>query len=251
MKTKTIILMSWLICSLGGAQTLGDFEKANLFYNEGAYLEAIRGYEAILEKELHSAELYYNLANCYYKINKVGPCIYYYEKALGLEPKDQDILNNFAFAQKMTVDKIDDIPDVGFLNFVNNSAKTFSLDNWAFICVCFMLLFVSFFIGYYLNKGVKKKRLFFVLSALVLIVMLGSYALMIQKNKLLKSEKFGVLFSPEVLVRSEPNLKSELVIKLHEGTKIQLLETYQKTWTKIKLRDGKTGWVSNEVYKEL
>ena len=248
---KRTILLFWFICSLGRGQTLSDFEKANRSYNEGEYLTAISGYEALLEKELHSAELYYNLANCYYKINKVGPCIYYYEKALGLAPKDKDIINNLAFAQKMTIDKIDDIPEVGFLNFINTSAKTFSLDSWAFISVSFMLLFVSFFIGYYLSKKTKKKRLFFVLSTLVLIAMLCSYSLMVQKNKLLKSEKFGILLSAEVSVMSEPNLKSEFIFKLHQGTKIQLLETYQKTWTKIKLSDGKTGWISNELYKAL
>jgi hypothetical protein len=38
--------------------------------------------------------------NCYYKLNKVAPAIYSYEKALVLSPNDKEILNNLKFAQK-------------------------------------------------------------------------------------------------------------------------------------------------------
>ncbi|MGB2050149.1 MAG: SH3 domain-containing protein, partial [Flavobacteriaceae bacterium] len=51
--------------------------------------------------------------------------------------------------------------------------------------------------------------------------------------------------------KSEPNLKSETVFILHEGAKIQILESYKKEWSKIKLIDGKSGWLPNEAFKEL
>ena len=37
---------------------------------------------AIEEQGMESDELFFNIANCYYKMNKVAPAIYYYEKAL-------------------------------------------------------------------------------------------------------------------------------------------------------------------------
>jgi uncharacterized protein YgiM (DUF1202 family) len=52
-------------------------------------------------------------------------------------------------------------------------------------------------------------------------------------------------------VRLEPNLKSESVFRLHEGAKIRLLESFQETWSKIKLSDGKTGWMPNDAFKLL
>ena len=118
---RTLVLLFLVSFFLGGAQVELDFEKANSLYNEGVYAAAIQAYENILNKGLHSAEVYYNLANCYYKQNNVGHSIYYYEKALVLAPKDKSILNNLAFAQKMTVDKIEPVPEAGFLSFINAS----------------------------------------------------------------------------------------------------------------------------------
>jgi hypothetical protein len=35
---------------------------------------------SVLKTNQHSSELYFNLGNCYYKLNKVAPAIYSYEK---------------------------------------------------------------------------------------------------------------------------------------------------------------------------
>ena len=43
---------------------------------------------------------------------------------------------------------------------------------------------------------------------------------------------------------------SAVVFELHEGTKVLVLD-HIDTWKKIKLADGKIGWVSQEVLKEL
>ena len=140
---RTLVLLFLVSFFWGGAQGELDFEKANSLYNEGGYATAVQAYENILNNGLHSAEVYYNLANCYYKQNNVGHSIYYYEKALALKPKDKSILNNLAFAQKMTVDKIEPVPEAGFLNFINASARLISLDAWAVICVVLMLVFIT------------------------------------------------------------------------------------------------------------
>ena len=74
------------------------FEIANEMYKKGDYENAIQKYEFI-EKSLkqESADLYFNLGNSYYKLNKIAPSIYYYEKALLLKPTDKTIKTNLAF----------------------------------------------------------------------------------------------------------------------------------------------------------
>jgi tetratricopeptide (TPR) repeat protein len=64
------------------------FEKGNKSYQKGNYQEAIIAYQSVIKSKKHSAELYFNLGNCYYKLNKVAPAIYNYEKALLLNPND-------------------------------------------------------------------------------------------------------------------------------------------------------------------
>ena len=106
---KTFLIF-WLLCMVGFSQNEQTFEQANDLYNSGYYKEAIDRYDSILEADQHSAELYFNLANCYYKLNEIGPSIFYYEKALKLAPNDSDILNNLGYAQKMTIDAIQEVP---------------------------------------------------------------------------------------------------------------------------------------------
>ena len=108
---KTFLIF-WLLCMVGFSQNEQTFEQANDLYNSGYYKEAIDRYDSILEADQHSAELYFNLANCYYKLNEIGPSIFYYEKALKLAPNDSDILNNLGYAQKMTIDAIQEVPEV-------------------------------------------------------------------------------------------------------------------------------------------
>ena len=112
---KTLIF--WLICAIGFSQADTSFKEANDLYNTGFYQDAIELYSSILESNLHSAELYYNLANCYYKLNEIGPSVFYYEKALQLAPNDPDIINNLGYAQKMTIDAIQEVPENGVSKF--------------------------------------------------------------------------------------------------------------------------------------
>jgi len=49
---------------------------------------------------------------------------------------------------------------------------------------------------------------------------------------------------------SDPNKTSSEAFRLHEGTKVQVLEAYDN-WNKIKLSDGKIGWIPSQDIKEL
>jgi tetratricopeptide (TPR) repeat protein len=155
------ILIFWLMCLVGFSQTTESFKQANDLYNSGYYKEAIGQYDSILASNQHSAELYFNLANCYYKLNEVGPSIFYYEKALQLAPDDLDILNNLGYAQKMTIDAIQEVPESGVSKLLNKTLNSLSVDGWAIRCVGLVFLFVVLFLGYYLSYSEAKKRLFF------------------------------------------------------------------------------------------
>ena len=98
-----MMLRFFLLCAAllafawGNAQNGQLFTQATEHYNKGEYSKAIENYEQILEGGEHSPELYFNLANCHYKLNHIGPSIYYYEKALLLNPDDGEIKNNLKY----------------------------------------------------------------------------------------------------------------------------------------------------------
>jgi len=227
------------------------FSQGNSLYNEGKFQDAINTYESILDTENHSSELYFNLANAYYKLNRIAPSVYYYEKALQLSPNDKDIKNNMSFAKNMTIDAIELIPEMGFSKITKNIINRFSFDVWAILSVVFVVLFVVLFLTYYFSYSTNRKRLTFLSSILSLFLVLITLMFAFQKYEYEQNDNPAIVFALESEIKSEPNLRSEIAFKLHEGTKVQVLEIYNENWTKIKLADGKTGWISSQDIKEL
>jgi tetratricopeptide (TPR) repeat protein len=249
MRTITLVLIC-CFCLFGFSQNDKIFEQANALYNDAKYAEAIDKYESILNSSTHSAELYFNLGNANYKLNNVAPSIYYYEKALQLSPNDQEIKNNLAFAQNMTIDAIDKVPQVGFSRIINNMVNTFNTDNWAKFAIGGVLVFVLLFLMYHFSYSTSKKRIAFVVSIISLFVACFSIAMAFQKENLDKKDNPAIVFAQESRVKSEANKTSEEVFRLHEGTKIQVLETYED-WKKIELRDNSTGWIASKDIRLL
>ena len=240
---------------LGGIITAQEdhtlFSQGNSLYNEGKFQDAITSFEAIIEQGKHSSELYFNLANAYYKLNQVGPSIYYYEKALQLSPNDKDIENNLTFAQNMTIDAIERIPEVGLSRIGKAIVNTFSFDVWAVLAVGLTILFVILFLSYYFSYSTTLKRLLFLSSFGSLFLGLVTFIFAFQKYDFAQNDRGAIVFAQETEVRTDPNLRSETAFNLHEGTKVQIIENFDDNWAKIKLADGKTGWISIQDIKEL
>lgn len=226
------------------------FDKANSAYNQGEYQTAIEDYLKISESGKHSAELYYNLGNAYYKLNQIAPSIYYYEKALVLKPNDPDIKNNLQFARNMTIDAIDVMPQTGIDRLISTVFGVFSHTAWAIISILFMVLFVLVFLLYYFADYHRKKRLYFVLSFCLLLIALGAVGAAYEQFNLQNNKTLAIIFAKETAVTAEPNMGSAEIFQLHEGTKVNVLDT-MGGWKKIRLADGKTGWLPEGELKVI
>lgn len=242
--------MLFLLGLVGFAQGNALFDEGNALYNEGKYAEAIDKYKVILDSGQHSADLYFNLGNAYYKLNNVPESIYYFEKALQLNPNDPDIKNNLSYAQNMTVDAIDAQPEVGFNKLVKNMVTYFGYETWAKLSVVFIFLFVVLFLWYYFSTNTGKKRLAFISFAVSLFCFAFTVAMAFQRFEIDRKNKPAIVFAQETSVKSAPNPNGQDLFQLHEGTKVEILETF-KNWNKIKLSDGKTGWIKTAEIKSL
>lgn len=249
MRAITILLLCFFSV-IGFSQTNQPFKEANALYNENKYAEAIDKYESILDTKVHSAELYFNLGNANYKLNNIAPSIYYYEKALQLSPNDKEIKNNLAYAQNMTIDAIDSVPKVGFSRIINNVVNTFQTDTWAKFAIAGVLIFVLLFLMYHFSYSTSRKRIAFVVSVVSLLFACIAVSMAFQKERLNKKDNPAIVFAQESRVKVDPNQTSEEVFRLHEGTKVQVLETYED-WNKIQLSDNSTGWIPSKDIKPL
>lgn len=226
------------------------FENANAEYSEGNYEEAINLYEEIIENGQASVAVYYNLGNAYYKLNEVGPSIYYYEKALQLAPNDEDVKNNIEFARSMTLDDIPETEETGLANSINNLVSVFSFNTWAKFAVAFSVFFAVFFLLYYFRQRPMLKRIFFAVAVLMFILSATSVYFAFKQYDIQQNNNFAIIYVEEAEIRDEPTMREESAFELHEGTKAKVLEEYQG-WVKIELADGTQGWTSQENLREL
>lgn len=218
------------------------FKKGVESYNEGQYSQAISYYETILKNKEHSAALYFNLGNCYYKMNRIAPSIYYYEKALLLDPNDSDIQNNLAFAQQMTLDAIEVMPDTGIAKAYKGTAGALSHEQWGIISIVFVCLGILAYIFYVLVRYSTYKRIALVSSLVLMILGFVFVAFAYIGQQEYRNDQPAIIFADAITVRSEPNRRSEPVFELHEGTKVQVLDELED-WNKIQLANGQEGWL--------
>lgn len=248
MKTRILAITFLFLTQFNWVQSV--FDKGNEHYRNGNYQEAIAAYESILKGKKESCDLYYNLANAYYKLDKVGPAIYYYEKALLISPNDKDIQNNLKFAKSKAIDDIKEIPKVGFEKFVQNITSSFHSDTWAKIAVGFSMLFLLFFVGYYFSETTLSKRIYFIGMFIVpFLLLLSVLAAWFEKNQDL-NERPAIVFAESTSVLNEPRNNATEAFVLHEGTKVFVLESLDQ-WKKIQLTDESEGWILSDAIKEL
>ena len=248
MMSKTTKFIFILFAFLNYSQNSDLFDQGNDFYNQGRYFEAIEKYNLILKNGSHSDELYYNLGNSYYKLNDIANSIFYYEKALILSPNDGKILNNLSFANNMLIDKIDSLPKNQISSFFSSIINLFNYATWQYIYLFFEYIALVFLVLYFISKKPKnKKRYFMIALSLLLFFVFTLIAANISENNYINDNP-AIIFDKEVDLRSEPNLRSEEISKLHEGTKLNIIESVND-WSLVELKNGNKGWLTTSSFR--
>lgn len=247
---KRLLFLLLLICAPMMGQNNALFEKANEAYNTGNYPEAVSRYTEVLKNGEESAELYFNLGNAHYKLNHIAESIYNYEKALLLDPADKTIKNNLEFAQNMVIDDIKVVPKSGLSNFLTSALSIFSFNGWAWIAIAGVVIFSVLFLLYYFSIASKWKRVFFTSAITAVVISFICLIFAFYLYNVAQSKEFAIVFAEEVPVRNEPNLRGNELFLLHEGTKVQILNTFQD-WVQLELANGSTGWMDKSSIKVL
>ena len=246
---KRTVLMGLILAfwSLGGclAQTSDWFEEGNAAYNEGNYEQAISFYNSIVDEGMESAPLYYNMGNTYYKMKDYPHAILYYEKALKLDPSNEDISTNLEIANMAVVDKITPVPQSFIAKWWSGLGSSFSADGWAWISVAaFALLLICLF-AFLMSRRTGMRKAGFFVGLLAVLCLAFSVYFAIGKQQDLKHKEEAIIMTPTVTVKSSPSENSVDLFVLHEGAKVRIKDS-ANDWNKIKIADGSVGWLQAE-----
>ncbi len=221
------------------------FYQANLYYEEGHFDKALAAYKRILDEGLESGNLYYNLANAYFKTGDIGRAILYYEKARLLMPQDADIKANLEHAQTFVEESVIPSRKSAARIFFENLTESLTLRGLVIFISALYFIVVFIFTMNIISNGRLKKALFIPTAAavIVLTLALASFAVRLYGREFFKP---AIVLANAVDCRFEPFDESAPYFQVHAGNKVLVL-TLKKEWSKIRRLDGKTGWIKNEA----
>ncbi|MGE5314516.1 MAG: tetratricopeptide repeat protein [Acidobacteriota bacterium] len=218
------------------------FDQGNRLYLEQKYPEAIQAYQSVLNAGLENSELYFNLGNAYYRSGKLGEAILAYERAHKLAPNDEDVQFNLQYANLKIVDKIEPVPTLFIYRWAEGLLALFSPGTQlALLYISFLLALASFAWLMY-ARSFNARRIALLAGLVATLWCLVSAAFYGINTYRASTNAYGIVMSDVSTIKSAPDPGSNDVFVLHTGVKVQMMDTVNG-WKKIRLADGKVGWI--------
>lgn len=242
---KIFLVFSFISVTIFASDVNTVMQAGNNYYKNNRYQLAVDEYKKLVSEGYEGASLYYNLGDAYYRLGKIGYAILYYEKALKFAPGDEDIKHNLAVANLNLKDKVDTLPPFFIFNLWEGLLASFSVTGWTIVIYIFFIMLLLAVIGYFFSKSSTQQRVsFFSGAAFLTLLILSIVLLTVKMNKEFKI-KDGIILQPEVTVKSSPDNASKDEFIIHEGLKVRLADRVDN-WVKIRLNDGKIGWIKKQ-----
>lgn len=221
------------------------FRQGNEFYRQKQYDKAVEAYKQLVNSGYEGTSLYYNLGNACYRQGEIGFAILYYEKALRLSPGDDDIRHNLTLTNLKTIDKVESLPEFFLFEWWEGLLALFSASGWIIVTYIFYLILI-FSIGFYFYAKSRTQQKMVLISGFagLILLILSSTLLLVKLNKELNI-KDGVVIENVISVKLSPDSESNDAFIIHEGIKVRF-EDKVDDWVKIRLEDGKVGWIREE-----
>ena len=251
---KQTVALLFFIAAAGIAVNGQDTEalavKARKAYDAGKFDQSIQIYEKILAGGLESSVLYYNLGNAYFRNKEIPSALLFYEKALKLDPNNEDIRHNIAISNTRITDKVENVPELFYKRWWKALINSISLDTLGILII---LLFVVALVllGIYLSfqQIHIRKFAFYASITLFIITIIALYAAG-QKEHYLQNEHEAIVFTPTVTVKSSPDAASTDLFVIHEGLKVTLLDKIGD-WQEIRIANGSIGWLKDNDIRKI
>lgn len=251
MKYIYLTIALTLSCLFAKAESV-KFIMADSAYNADNFAQAIALYEDVIASEGTSPNVYFNLGNAYYRVGKNGKALVNYERALRLDPTDNDIKANIEFVTGRLQDK-----SAQNNSFFSNALSKFiggkSSDTWAVISLAAFILLVVGLAAYFFSESVAVRKAGFFASIFLFIISLLMGYFAIKAKTMAKSRSEAIVVVPAAVMSTsprEPKSKREEAMTIHDGCKLRIIDSLKVStdsvtvlWFNAATDDDNRAWI--------
>ena len=232
------------------AEAAASKKSGDEAYDQKQYAKAIDIYETVIEENGATSQLLYNLGNAYFRSNETGKAILCYERALRIDPTDEEIKANLEFAQNHIRDEVLEQHEIFFVAWFYAFVGLLGVNAWAIVAVSAFMLFLTGIVVFLLvrNRGMRSIGLVMAVGGLMVSVF-GNIAALLTYNTLTDDTQ-AIVMKEEVTMMSAPGSSTALV-KIHEGRKVTVTDDSIEDWKEIQLEDGTIGWVKRNDIERI
>jgi tetratricopeptide (TPR) repeat protein len=256
--------------AIAGSAAAQSFASGNAAYEAGDYSAAIDRWQEVAGAGIVHVDLYYNLGNAYFKSGDLGHAVLWYERALQLDPRNDDVRANLGVVHSMLRDQQLVAAHGGARGVLMGWHRKLSAEESVAVACLFYALFTlaalclifrrSRFVAsfYRLASWVSPGRLFGLgMAGDVLLGMASSAALALlfagsayAKVHESRAHTRSVVVSQELAVFSGPSHDSTIQFKIHEGTIVSVRDG-REGWVRVDLPGDLSGWVETASVERI
>ena len=251
MKRNILLIISVVFSSILSMASPLD-EKADSAYTAEQYADALALYLKAAETEGTSSELYYNIGNTLYRQNKLGKAIGAYERALRLDPTNADARANLEFVNSKIVDKVGE-RGTFFFNAMDSVTRIMTANTWAWTALAFFILTIAAIILYCFLSSIPLRKIGFFGGILTLFLCILSCIFAFRGASMAKSKNYAIVTVPSTILSTSPRApknRTEEAMLLHEGTKMQIMDSVSShsdsiasRWYDVEIDNNHRAWI--------
>lgn len=247
-----LALLMLCICSAPAFAAQDFAAQGDSAYNKKDYRLALQRYNQAIEKHGVSSELYYNIGNTQYRLNRLGQAVIAYERALKLDPSNVKAARNLQFVNTKIADRPED--DSSFLyNLHRKIVSKLSPDGWAWTAFIVFTILVGMIAVYIFTSNITMRKVGFFGGILVLCVFVYTLINAWNTSREIDSHDTAVVIVPTTNLCSSPATpkdKTDKVVPIHEGTKLTIIDSLatpddpaSHLWYNVKINNTTSAWV--------
>ncbi len=226
------------------------FEEGNTAYQAKDYATAVAKYEAVVQEGYQSSELYYNLANSYYRNQQIGKAILFYERTLLLKPNHKDAAFNLGLANQIQKDEIDELPPFFLKAWWQGLHHFFSSTIWSILAILLLWIAIAGVCFWIIGNDRNRRKQGFILALSGSLLTLLFFLLASSQAAYEQDTGKAIITQKEVALLNAPDATSPTIIAIHEGLKVEILDEIGE-WYKLRLPNGEEGWMKKTEVEKI